>query len=569
MTDRRDRALVGGLILTLVLLAGLVALPTPQPTNAAPGEGTPTPSLALIPTYREGIVGHPDSVTPVTARTRADRELVGLIFSGLVRLGPGTSILPDLAESWTTDKTGKIWTFTLRDDATWHDGEPVTADDVVFTANALKAPEVAGPAAASWAEVTAEAVDERTVRFTLDTPLGGFLEAATQPILPAHLLAEVPLEALDVDRFAREPIGSGPYRLVSLSDDRAVLEPASLGTTEPVPTDAPGATDALAPQQPSLDPGRVVPYIPRIELRFFDDADALADAYRSGNLNAASGLPPAMAMPLSTETSSRLVRYPTTTLASVLLDLRPSDRALRDSRVRRALLGALDRDSLITGPLGGSGLPPGSWAFDVSSATKVPFDIAAAKKSLTEAGWKQVDGKWQAPGAKAAYSLEVLAPTVESNPGVNGLAQAVIAGWTSFGVDAKLVELEPVELAARLRDGQFTAAVVDIAFNLDPDLYPLLASTQATTRGMNLSGLQDAKLDELLQAARKPGTPAARSAAYAKLEAYLATSQPILPLAWRDETMVVRGVDGPAPRLIARPGDRYHDVLTWRLASGG
>jgi peptide/nickel transport system substrate-binding protein len=319
----------------------------------------------------------------------------------------------------------------------------------------------------------------------------------------------------------------------------------------------------------------VVPYIPRIELRFFDDANALAEAYRSGNLNAASGLPPAMALPLSTETASRLIRYPTTTLASVLLDLRPSDRALRDSRVRRALLGGLDRDALITGPLGGAGLradslvPPGSWAFEAASATKVPFDAAGAKKSLTEAGWKQVDGKWQAPGAKAAYTLEVLAPTVASNPGVNALAQAVVAGWTSLGVGAQLVELEPAELAVRLRDGRFTAAVVDIAFNLDPDLYPLLASTQATTRGMNLSGIQDAKLDELLKAARKPGTPAARSAAYAKLEAYLATSQPILPLAWRDETMVVRGVDGPAPRLISRPGDRYHDVLTWRLASGG
>ena len=369
MTDRRDRALVGGLVLTLVVLAGLVALPTPPATSATPGDGTPPPSLALIPTYREGIVGHPESVTPLTARSRADRELVGLIFSGLVRLGPGTSLQPDLAESWTTDKTGKIWTFTLRDDAAWHDGRPVTADDVVFTANALKAPEAAGPAAASWAEVTAEAVDERTVRFTLDTPLGGFLEAATQPILPAHLLADVPLEELDVDRFAREPIGSGPYRLVSLSDDRAMLEPASLGTAEPAPTEEPGATDALAPQKPSLDPGRVVPYIPRIELRFFDDADALAEAYRSGNLNAASGLPPAMALPLSTETSSRLVRYPTTTLASVLLDLRPSDRALRDSRVRRALLGGLDRDALITGPLGGAGLradslvPPGSVSY--------------------------------------------------------------------------------------------------------------------------------------------------------------------------------------------------------------
>jgi peptide/nickel transport system substrate-binding protein len=575
VTERRDRVIVGALSLALVVLAGLVALPTPVPVEATPGP-SPTDSPATSPaTYREGVVGHPTSVTPLTARTRADRELVGLIFSGLVRLGPGTSILPDLAASWEVDPSGTVWTFHLRADARWHDDQPVTAADIVFTVDALKSPEVASPVAASWADVTAEAVDARTVRFTLESALGGFLEAATQPILPQHLLADVRLADLDTDAFGREPIGSGPYRLILLQDDRALLEAAGGTGGLGAATSSALPRGSVATPPGSGDPQGAPASIPRIELHFYDDAAALADAYRQGDLEAASGLPPATAGPLATETDARLIRYPTTTLAAVLLDLRPSDPELRPAAVRRALLAALDRDALITGPLGGAGLraealvPPASWAYDGDSAGHVAFDPRAAASSLTAAEWTRVGGAWRAPKSTSAYAIEVLAPTADAEPAVNALAQSVVAAWRSLGLDAGLVAVDPPELATRLRQGRFTAAVVDIGFNLDPDLYPLLASTQATSRGTNLSGLQDTKLDPLLVAARKPGTMAQRTGAYEKLLAYLATTQPILPLAWRDEILVVKGVDGPAPRLIVGPGDRYHDVLTWRLASGG
>ena len=574
MLHRRDQAVIGSLLVALVVLAGLVALPTPPPAVAVPSGPTLPPEREPA-TYREGVLGRPISVTPLTARTRSDRVLVGLLFSGLVRLGPGATYEPDLAASWTVDDKGTTWTFRLRPDARWHDGRPVTAADVVFTANALRSPDVAGPSAASWAEVTATAVDERTVTFTMDPPLGGFLAAATQPLLPAHLLADVPLTDLADDPFGFAPVGSGPYRLVTLDEAVAVLEPAAAAASGPAPTDRPLPTDSLATPRPSFDPEDLVRSLERIELHFFDDAAALAEAYRSGDLDAASGLPPAMAGPLAASTGADLLRYPTTTLAAVLLDLRPGDPELRDARVRRALLGALDRDALITGPLGGAGLradalvPPASWAFDAASAKPVPHDVVAAAKLLEDAGWKKVDGAWRAKGATTAFVIEVLAPATAANAPVHALAVKVVESWTALGLQARLVSADASVLATRLRQGRFTAAVVDIALPLDPDLYPLLASTQTTSRGGNLSGLQDRRLDPLLEAARKPGTADARRAAYRELLAYLATSQPILPLAWRDETVVSRGVVGPLPQLIGRPGDRFGDVLTWRLASNG
>ena len=113
------------------------------------------------------------------------------------------------------------------------------------------------------------------------------------------------------------------------------------------------------------------------------------------------------------------------------------------------------------------------------------------------------------------------------------------------------------------------AAVLPLAVGLDPDLYPILASTQTRTGGSNVSGIQDPALDKLLAAARAPGTDEVRKAAYAALQARLAETFYILPLAFRDDYVVLRNtVQGPAPRSVGTSGDRFWDVLTWRLADG-
>ena len=116
---RTDSFVVGTLVVLLAIVAGLIGVPALQ-TALAPVAATARPGVGgdVEPsTYVEGAIGAPVSVSPLTARTQVDRDLVALVFSGLVRNGPGGTIVPDLAESWSVDPTGRIWTVVLRDDA--------------------------------------------------------------------------------------------------------------------------------------------------------------------------------------------------------------------------------------------------------------------------------------------------------------------------------------------------------------------------------------------------------------------------------------------------------------------
>jgi peptide/nickel transport system substrate-binding protein len=575
---RTDSLVVGTLVVMLALIAGLVGVPALLPTSAAAGTPSPAPSMPVSRPYREGVLGHPVSVSPLSARTQADRDLVALVYAGLVRNGPNGTIVPDLAERWSVDKTGAVWTFQLRDDARWHDGKPVTAEDVAFTIRVLQDPSYGGPGAGSWNEVSVQTSGMHTVIFTLATPLGGFLEAATQPIAPAHILAGVPVDQLVDDPSGRAPIGSGPFSVATMDDDTAALVPA--GIDEPTngasADPSPHATDSLAtPARPDR-PSRPVPYLAGIEFHFYDAPDALADAYRAGDLDGASGLPPELTRELAREDGSRALNYPGSTLTAVLLNLRPGHPEFADPAVRTALLEAIDRgaivsDAFATAAMTATGpIPPSSALFDPLADLPVAHDPAAAAAALTKAGWTKAADGWHLPKAKAPLAIELVSPDESSNPAAFLAAKAVARDWTALGLTVSHVPLAPGELVTgRLAKGKFQAAVGDVTIGLDPDLYPLLASSQTVTGGSNVIGLQDPGLDKLLVAARGPGTDAARLAAYSALQKQLAKGRYVLPLAFADESIVVRtALSGPVVRQVADPADRFWDVLTWRLAAG-
>jgi ABC-type transport system substrate-binding protein len=145
----------------------------------------------------------------------------------------------------------------------------------------------------------------------------------------------------------------------------------------------------------------------------------------------------------------------------------------------------------------------------------------------------------------------------------------VTRDWKAIGLAVTHTALPPGQfVTGRLASGKFAAAVGDVTIGLDPDLYPLFASSQTVRGGSNVIGLQDQGLDTLLAAARAPGTDAQRVAAYSALEKRLATGRFVLPIAFADESIVVRDtLQGPVIRQVADPADRFWDVLTWRLAA--
>jgi peptide/nickel transport system substrate-binding protein len=572
--NRTDRVVISGLVLVFAFAAIAIGGPALAPQGPAP---TPQPTTRPPQPYREGVLGRPVSVNPLAARSQVDRDLIALVFDGLVKLDAEGNPVPALARSWSADPSGASWTFDLRPDARWQDGLPVTADDVVFTVDTLRDPDYHGPGAGSWLGVKATAVDAHVVRFDLDEPFAGFLELATQPIAPEHLLGETPPSAMATDPFGEAPIGSGPYAIIELDREHAVLEPAA--TVIPPSVDEADASagstpDPLATIPPTPRPSAGTPGLARLEFTFFDDPPSLAAAYRGGVVDAASGLDPVTAAGLVAEPKTRLVRDPSTTIASVILNLRPTHQEFRDPKVRLALLEAIDRAAIVSTAFAGLAVradalvPPTSWAFDATASPPVNRNARAATKALTTAGWKHAADGWRAPGTKTAIELDLLVPNSTSNLVLSEVGERVAADWRAIGFRVRVVSLDPAILAAdHLRTGQFSAAIVEIAVGHDPDLYPLLASSQTQTGGANVLGLQDPVLDGLLEATRKPASTDARKAAFVALQARLAGGTYALPIAWPDSVVAVRDrVVGPVARTVADGSERFWDVLTWRLA---
>lgn len=574
----RDRALIGVLSVALLALSVIALAPS---LRSADGSVVPTPNVPTGRAFVEGVLGRATNASPFGARSAADRALVALLFRGLVKLGPGNTIVGDLAERWSVGDEGRTWTFHLRPGLAWQDGEPLTADDVAFTVDVLSSPDYTGPGGESWRDVTARVIDRETVALELTTPLGGFLQAATQPIAPWHLLDGVPRDLLADDPFGLQPVGSGPFRLIFLDSSRALLAPATPMAGFPVNPGRPNfstprPTDSLATARPTPRPDVPVAYLESVELRYYDDLDALRLDWDAGELDAVSGLQPVDARDLSSDPGARLVRYPGSTLIAAALDLRPSRKEFQDPAVRRALLAAIDRDAIVDTVLHRLGsradalIPPSSAMFDDEASAPVAHDLAAARKALTDAGWKSTDAGWTPRGATAPLVIELLSPEETANPVAYAVAGAVVDAWHELGLAVRQVPLPATELLGeRLGRGSFQAAVVPLAIGLDPDVYPLLAASQTRSGGSNVIGLQDPELDPLLVAARTPVDAAARTTAYAKLQERLAARTYMLPIAFRDEYVVFREtVVGPQPRAVGGSGDRYWDVLTWRLADG-
>jgi len=299
-----------------------------------------------------------------------------VLFMPLVQLGPDIGFRPWLARSWDVNDDTTEVVFHLRDDIAWSDGEPVTARDVAFTFRKAKDPDIPFPNRAyfdRWDSVSV--VDAHTVRFRI-RPYSQFLFGWSQvPVLPEHVLGGVPDSALATDPFGTSsPVGDGPFRFVRHDQgDRWVFEanpefPEDLG--------GPPLLDRLV--------YRVIP----------DEATAVAELAR-GDVDLYPGLPPDAVGRVRSDSSLRVVTFPSSTYAFVAWNTRRAP--FSDVRVRRALTMAVNRDAMLQAVRNGLGrvsagpLGPWHWAYD-TAWRPLPYDPDSAGALLDAAGWKDGDG---------------------------------------------------------------------------------------------------------------------------------------------------------------------------------
>ncbi|HEY8829892.1 MAG TPA: ABC transporter substrate-binding protein, partial [Candidatus Limnocylindria bacterium] len=245
---RRDKLAVLALV-GLLAVTSIVAIATDRTDLAT--------DPAFGGTYVEGVAGAPLYFDPIIAATNVDQDVSGLVFSGLTRFDRDGTIVADLASSFEADPTGKIWTFTIRTDANWQDGAPVTADDVVYTVGLLQDAAYTGPFADAFRGVTVESLAPKIVRFTLPDVYAPFAASTTVPLLPAHLLGKVAFADLAHQPFNMQPIGTGPFK-VSEVDSRQV-------------------TLVRSDDFYRTKPARSRAYLDKVVLRFYrDSSEALA-----------------------------------------------------------------------------------------------------------------------------------------------------------------------------------------------------------------------------------------------------------------------------------------------------
>lgn len=179
-------------------------------------------SPAIGGSYTEGIIGQPRIINPLYLSNQdADRDVVEVIFSGLMKYDENGQIIKDLIQDYSIKEQGKVYDITLREDLLWHDEEPITSDDVIFTINLIQNPEYQSPLRVKWAGILIEKITSRTVSFKLPKKYAGFSETLTVKILPKHVFENVSPRNLPMSLVSEEYlVGSGPFMIKKIDHEQ-------------------------------------------------------------------------------------------------------------------------------------------------------------------------------------------------------------------------------------------------------------------------------------------------------------------------------------------------------------
>ena len=538
---------VATLVVVGVLLLSQQPVSTPFLSQAAPGG-----------VYTEGLVGSLGRLNPLLDwNNPADRDVDRLLFSGLIRFDSHGLPQPDLAESWGTSADGTIYNFTLRPNALWQDGTPVTSDDVIFTIDRLKTGSLYPQDVKDlWNAIEVKRLDDHNLKFTLPEPFAPFLDYVTFGVLPKHILDSTPPDQLANADFNIHPVGTGPYKF-----DHFIVGDNG---------QAKGVVLTLNDSYYARKP-----FILQVVFRYYPDSKSALDAYKQGEVLGVSQLTPdvlpqALADPNLSVYTSRLPQ-----MSIILLNLSNDEvKFLQNANVRRALLLGLNRDYIVSVFLQGEAavadgpVLPGSWAH-YDGVEHISYDPDAAVSLLKKEGYV-IPSTGGTVRSKDNLALNFV--LVHPDDALHTqIAQAIQQEWALIGVQINLQavpydQIVPNDLSPRT----YQAALVDLnlARTPDPDPYPFWHQAEATG-GQNYSQWDSRAASEYLEQARTETDFTIRARLYRNFQVVFQKELPSLPLYYPvynyGVDAQVRGVQ-VAP-LLYDTSDRLAFLANWYLVT--
>ena len=495
----------------------------------------------------EGIVGTPRFINPLLAISDADRDLSALIYSGLLRTSPDGTLLPDLASGYTVSNDGKTYTFTLRDDIFWHDGTPITADDVMYTIERAIDPAIKSPRRANWEGVVVEKEGSKTVSFTLKQPYAAFLENMTIGILPKHKWSAFDAESFPFSPLNTRPIGSGPYRIDKVKTDSNGI-PTSY-TLKPF--------EAVANEQAKID----------ISILFFDTNESLVHALKTGSIQSAAALAPADAKALS-DAGYRIVTAPLPRIFAVFVNQSQAP-IFTHKEVREALSLSAPRNSIVKNILSSYGtaldgpLPPGTLGYASSSISD--HNIETARELLDKNGW--VLGSDGVRSRKTKAGTESLSFTLDTSnvPELKAVAEILKNTWAELGISVKTQYYEESDLKNLvIRPRKYEALLFGEVVGRNPDPFSFWHSSQRLDPGLNIALYTNTTVDTLLTEARALTNRDTREEKFRLFQKTIQADTPVIFLYAPSFIYVVpKTLQGVTLPPITVSSDRFSSVQMW------
>lgn len=436
-------------------------------------------------TFTEGMVGSPRFINPLLAISETDKSLVSLVYSGLLKHGDNNYV-SDLAEYYSISEDGLQYDVKIRDDAFFHDGKPVTAEDIRFTIEKALDPVLKSPRRSNWEGVAVEVVDEKNIRFILKKPYYPFLENLTMGILPKHIWQEATTEEFPFSQFNIEPVGSGPFKVSSEKRNSS------------------GVPTLLTLKSFNKYVGGQ-PHISKISIRFFQNEDSLVKAFQSESVDAIAGLSPETAVKMS-EAGYNVVSYLMPRVFGVFLNQNQAGIFL-NSEVRKALDASVDKEALVNEVLKGFGLPlagPLPKESDRWQNNFTPIStVEAGRNILTEAGWEpNEDGIMQ---KKTKSGTEILLFTISTSdaPELKKTAEILANTWRELGAQVEIKVFESGDLNQNvIKPRKYDALLFGESLGRDLDFYPFWHSSQRIDPGLNIALYANITTDKLLEEMR-------------------------------------------------------------------
>jgi len=414
-------------------------------------------------------------------------EINILIFDGLTAHDGANQVVPALAESWDFDAASCSYTFHLRSDVRWHDGEAFTAADVKFTVEAIMNPDNGSENAPNFEDVQEiTVVDDHTIRFTLAAPNVAFIDYMTMAVLPEHLLAG---EDMQTSAFFRSPVGTGPYKLTAWDEGQAI----TLSANE--------------------DYFGGCPNIDTVIFKIVPDDNAKALQMQSGELDLAL-LTPKDAQLFANQSEYACYDMQTRDYRGILFNFW-NEYWTANKDIIPAICCAIDRDAIVQAVLLGQGMsaygPLQRNIYNNENVEKYEYNPDRARAMLESVGCTLgEDGFYYRNGEKLGFPISVGA----GDQVRVDIAQIAAQQLRQVGLDVT------VEIPVQVDWGGQYAYLIGWGspFDADDHTYKVFG----TDKGANYSGYSNAKVDQYLTEARQSDDPQVRARAYADFQTALA-----------------------------------------------